>query len=128
MGKVGHKATCRRLSSKRRRGNTQSLAATLVIGLSLVFSVSLARASLLRNRARIEYQPREINPALLAEFVSAASAQVSSDPAHGASSGRVAATVGQPPLTELGTDLEPLRSDFNRNVSSTRLLLILSQS
>jgi hypothetical protein len=34
----------------------------------------------------------------------------------------------QPPLTDLSAEVEPLRSDFNRNASSVRLLLILSPS
>jgi hypothetical protein len=37
-------------------------------------------------------------------------------------------TCAQPLLTELSPELEPLRSDFNPNASSIRLLLILSPS
>ena len=39
-----------------------------------------------------------------------------------------APSIVQPPLTELSAEAEPLRSDFNRNASSIRLLLILSPS
>ena len=103
--------------------NVLLLAATLAIGLSQVFGVSYVRASFQRNRAQIEYPRRETAAAPCPKFVTTAAFQKFPG-APSASQSRVEQT----PLTELTTDVEPLRTDFNRNASSTRLLLILSPS
>jgi len=128
MGGIAHEIPCNYLSLKSRRRSIFLLTATLVMGLWQAPSALRAQRGLQRKGALVKHELWEIDSTFSAEVVTLASIQPSSSPIRGALSAWVAPAVVQPPLIELSPDIEPLRTDFNRSASSTRLLLILSPS
>lgn len=73
--------------------------------------------------------PRRVDPTRFTQVITEAGFRVaSSNPTRGALTTPAPPNDAQRPLTELSADLEPLHVDFNRDASSTRLLLILSPS
>jgi copper chaperone CopZ len=90
--------------------------------------VSNARVNLQSTDAQVEYEPGKVDLAWLNEAIIAAPLVGSATPFRSVVTASGPPVCVQPLLTELSTEVEPLRSDFNRNASSTRLLLILSPS
>jgi len=91
-------------------------------------NIAVAKEGKPRRHAQVEYELRKGDPAWFSKVIIAAGAGVSAAPARSALTAPAPPICVQPLLTDLSAELEPLRSDFNRNASSTRLLLILSPS
>jgi hypothetical protein len=128
----GTGALCKPPSPGARSRNNLWLTTTLVIGLvaspsrpgsaacDIAIEPKRPAATLGNSRARVI-------PARFSRVITAAGC-LSSTPSRRALTAPAPPSIVQPPLTDLSAEVEPLRSDFNRNASSVRLLLILSPS
>jgi copper chaperone CopZ len=87
-----------------------------------------ARVNFQGTHAQVEYEPEKVDLAWFNEAIIAAPLVGSATPFRSVVTASGPPVCVQPLLTELSAEIEPLRSDFNCNASSTRLLLILSPS
>ena len=105
-----------------------SCAVLLEKNLSQVPGVQHARVDFQEKQAQVDYDPKKVNPARFTQVITDAGFKVAT---AGPTQGTLFAPAQngtQRHLTNLSADLEPLRGDFNRDVASTRLLLLLSPS